>query len=307
MGIREKFLSYKSITMDFIRTPDSQFENIKDWKYKPNYIQLDNGLRMHYVDEGEGEVILLMHGEPSWAYLYRKMIPILSKKYRVVVPDLIGFGRSDKPTKKSDYTFAMHFNVLEEFIMKTKLSNITVVVQDWGGLLGLGVLGKHPHLFSRAVIMNTYLPTGESAPAMAFKIWRAFSQFSPVFNISSIIKMGCYSKLDKETLAAYDAPFPSSKYKAGARKFPVLVPMKPTDEGVAEMKRAREVLKEWDKPVLIMFSDKDPITKGGEKWFFYNILKANPKDMITIKGGGHFLQEDKGEEIAQNIDSFMSL
>lgn len=292
--------------MDFIRTQDSRFENLKEWSYKPNYVQLDNGLRMHYVDEGKGETILLLHGEPSWGYLYRKFIPILSPKFRVVVPDLIGFGRSDKPVRKSDYTFSMHFNALEEFLDKTGLKDITVVVQDWGGLLGLGVLGKHPDKFKRVVIMNTYLPIGERKPSLPFRIWRAFAKYSPVFNIASIMKSGCYLPVDASVLEAYNAPFPDSTYKAGARMFPLLVPIHPNDEGVTEMKRSREVLKAWEKPVLIMFSDKDPITNGGEKWFFYNMNSAIYKDMITIHHGGHFLQEDKGEEIAGHIANFIS-
>lgn len=291
--------------MEFIQTPDDRFDSLKDWNYSPKYVSLNNGLRMHYVDEGAGETILLLHGEPSWGYLYRKFIPILSKKHRVVVPDLIGFGRSDKPTNKADYTVEMHFNSLVDFIEKVKLKDITVVVQDWGGLLGLSILGKYPDWFSRVVIMNTSLPTGEKEAPKAFKMWKAFSQYSPIFKISSIIKLGCHLPIEKEVLEAYDAPFPSSKYKVGARVFPMLVPFKPTDEAVPYMLQARETLKMWNKPVLIMFSDKDPITKGAYKWFFHNMNNTQSKEMIPIKDAGHFLQEDKGEEISQHILEFM--
>ncbi len=291
--------------MEVIRTPDECFDKINDWPFEPRYLNVLGDIRMHYVEEGKGETILCLHGEPSWAYLYRKMIPTLSEKYKVIAPDLLGFGRSDKPLKKSDYTFQMHFSALKEFLEEKKLNEITVVVQDWGGLLGLSLVGAMPEKFKRLVIMNTSLPIGDKPMPPAFKAWKTFSQTTPILPIGKIIKMGTHRKLSKATVNAYNAPFPSGKYKAGARVFPALVPDKPTSEGVTELKQARAVLKEWDKPALVMFSDKDPIMSGAWKWFYYNIPTAKDQPKITIKDAGHFLQEDAGEEIAQHIVDFM--
>lgn len=288
-----------------IRTPDKHFENLEEWPYEPKYVEIGD-TRMHYVDEGQGETILCLHGEPSWAYLYRKFIPSLSRKFRVVVPDLIGFGRSDKYTETADYTFEMHFSKLEQFVRALDLSDITVVVQDWGGLLGLSLVGKYPELFKRLVIMNTYLPTGERAMPPAFKIWRAFSQYMPGLPIGFIMDIGTARKLSPGAKKAYTAPFPSMKYKAGARKFPALVPSSSDDPAVPYMLKAREVLKGWTKPVIIMFSDKDPIMSSAWKWFHHNIPSAKEQGRITIKNAGHFLQEDAGEVIASHIAAFMN-
>ena len=260
---------------------------------------------MHYIDEGEGEVILCLHGEPSWSYLYRKMIPLLSKHYRVVAPDFFGFGRSDKFTKQKDYSFNMHYTTLIRFIEKTNLRDITLVVQDWGGLIGLSVLGKHPDLFKRVVIMNTSLPVGNRPMPMPFKLWRFFSKFSPVFPIGRILQRGTYKHLDQTVIDAYDAPFPDRRYKAGARVWPSLVPMKSTDQGVRQMKRAREVLKTWHKPAFVLFSANDPITKGADRWFKQNIPTAKDEPEIIVERAGHFLQEDQGKKIAEHIHEFI--
>ena len=286
-----------------LRTPDERFENLPGFPFQPNYVEI-NGARVHYLDEGSGEVILCLHGEPSWSYLYRKFIPGLTMSYRVVCPDFIGFGKSDKYSKMSDYTFKMHLDTLLQFIEKLDLNSITIVVQDWGGLLGLSALGQLPNKFARVVIMNTFLPIGNRSMPLAFKIWRAFAKYTPNLPIGKIIRSGCYQPLDKEVRKAYEAPFPSAKYKAGAKAWPILVPMDAGYEGVTEMKQAREVLKEWQKPVLVMFSNKDPIMRGGHKWFMGNI-PSEKKAYIEIKDAGHFLQEDQGEEIAANILAFM--
>ncbi|MEZ5002933.1 MAG: haloalkane dehalogenase [Chitinophagales bacterium] len=287
-----------------LRTPDKHFEDLQDWPYEPKYLEIGD-TRMHYVEEGQGELILCLHGEPSWAYLYRKMIPILSKKFRVICPDLIGFGRSDKYADKKAYTFKMHFDKLVAFMEALNLEDITVVVQDWGGLLGLPLLAEYPDRFKRVVVMNTYLPTGEKPMPMAFKAWRTFSQTSPVFPIGGIIQSGTHQKISKEVRKAYDAPFPSAKYKAGARVFPAIVPADTNDPAVPYMVNAREVLKQWEKPAIVLFSDKDPIMSGAWKWFYHNIPTAKEQPQITIKDAGHFLQEDKGEEIARHIVEFM--
>ncbi|MFT7588461.1 MAG: haloalkane dehalogenase [Limisphaerales bacterium] len=290
--------------MKSIRTPESRFENLPGYPYKPNYIEID-GLRMHYLDEGKGDVILCLHGEPSWSYLYRKFIPVLSPNARIICPDLFGFGKSDKPTSISDYSFDFHLNSLKSFLKKLELNNITVVVQDWGGLLGLSLLGDNPELFSRVVIMNTFLPIGKRKMPAAFTAWKTFALNSPFFPIGKIISKATARDLSKEIIAAYDAPFPDKKYKAGARAFPALVPSKPTDPGVATMTNAREVLKKWTKPALVMFSDKDPIMRGGDEWFNGNIPSREDMPIIEIKNAGHFLQEDAGEEIANHILDFI--
>ena len=290
--------------METLRTSDSQFENLPDYSFEPKYIE-HNGARVHYIDEGQGEVILLLHGEPSWSFLYRKFFPVLSPHYRVVAMDFLGFGRSDKYTKIKDYSYKVHADTLIGFIDQLGIEKITVVVQDWGGLIGLGVLGMLPEKFVRVVIMNTFLPIGNRPMPAAFKAWRAFAKLTPSLPIGGIIKSGTAQPMSDEVKAGYNAPFPSRKYKAGAKAWPLLVPMKASDPGVEEMKNAREVLKQWNKPALVMFSDKDPIMRGGDKWFRHNIPTASDQPFIEIKDAGHFLQEDKGEEIAGHIKEFM--
>ena len=287
-----------------IRTPESHFVGLPQFPYKPHYMEINAG-RLHYLDEGSGEVILCLHGEPSWSYLYRKMIPILSKNYRVIAPDFFGFGRSDKFTKQKNYSFNMHYQTLIKFIEKADLKDITLVVQDWGGLIGLSVLGKHPDLFKRVVIMNTALPVGGRPMPLPFKLWRFFSKFSPIFSIGAIVQRGTYKQLDKAVVDAYSAPFPDRRYKAGARVWPSLVPTKSTDKGVRQMKRAREILKTWQKPAFVLFSANDPITKGADRWFKRNMPTAKDEPETIIERAGHFLQEDQGKKIAEHIHEFI--
>ncbi len=288
---------------EVIQTPLDRFKNLPDYPFEPKFIQ-HKGMNVHYVDEGEGEIILCLHGEPSWSFLYRKFYPVLAPNYRVVSPDFIGFGKSDKLTKIKDYSYGFHFELMLDFIEQMKLDNITLVVQDWGGLIGLGVLGKIPDKFARVVIMNTALPAGKPAP-LAFKAWQAFAKHSPFFPIGGVLEKATEQPMSKEVKAAYDAPFPSEKYKAGARAWPALVPTSPDMGGVTEMLHAKEVLKEWNKPALVMFSDKDPIMRGRDKWFREKIPTAKDQPFIEIKDAGHFLQEDKGEEIAEHIKAFI--
>ena len=291
--------------MDYVRTPDEQFNDLTGYSFEPKYLEY-NGLRQHYIDEGSGEVILCLHGEPSWSFLYRKFFPVLSPNYRIIAPDLYGFGKSDKPIKLSDYTYEFHLKSLINFLDELSLYEITIVVQDWGGLLGLGLVGALPERFKRLVIMNTALPVGKPLPFF-FKIWKAFAKYHPNLPIGGIVTKGCYRKSSKtkEIKDAYNAPFPSKKYKAGARVFPMLVPSKPNQEGVERMQKAREILAKWEKPCLVMFSDKDPIL-GSMVHFFKDLVPTakNQKD-IVIKNAGHFLQEDAGEQIAGYIHEFM--
>ncbi len=289
--------------MQFITTPLSRFDSIKDFPYQPHYIAY-KGMKMHYIDEGEGEVILALHGEPTWSYLYRKFVPLLSQKYRFIAPDFFGFGKSDKPVNTSDYSFAFHYESLKNLIEQLQLKDITLVVQDWGGLIGLPVLGEKPELFKQMVVMNTSLPNGKPLPFF-FKLWQAFATYHPSTPIGYIFKLGSFNKPSEEVLDAYRAPFPSRKYKAGAKAFPGLVPGKPSDKGIAEMNRAREVLSKWNKPALVLFSDKDKVLGHMVNFFHRLIPTATQRERIIIHNAGHFLQEEKGEEIAFYIDEFM--
>jgi haloalkane dehalogenase len=291
--------------MPVIRTPEERFKDLPEFPFQPHYVDV-NGLRIHYLDEGQGEVILCLHGEPSWSYLYRKMIPILTRNHRVLTMDFIGFGRSDKFTERSEYSFQMHYDTVVGFINALGLEQITLVVQDWGGLLGLTVASEIPGRFVRLVIMNTGLPTGDEPMGRGFMRWREFATSSSDLPIGLVIQNGTAQReLKPEILTAYESPFPDVTYKAGAMAFPLLVPIHPNDPGAAQMRRAREVFSKWHKPVLVMFSDKDPITRGGDIFFRSLIPSAKYQPEIVIHDAGHFLQEDKGEEIAQHIEEFM--
>lgn len=294
--------------MEFLRTPDDRFANLPDFPYEPNYLDV-NGLRMHYVDVGPrdaAETVLMLHGEPSWSFLYRKMIPVFEREgFRAVAPDLIGFGRSDKPVNRSDYSYLFHMDTLHAFVEKLDLKNITLVCQDWGGLLGIRLACEAPDRFARIAAANTFLPTGDIHPPDAFFQWRTFSQTVTEFPTGTILQRATMTVLTPEVEAAYDAPFPDETYKAGARAFPTLVPVEPTDPATEANRRAWEVLKRWEKPFLTAFSDSDPITRGGDAVFQKLIPGARNVAHTTIIGGGHFLQEDKGEEFAEVVTAFM--
>lgn len=293
--------------MTVLRTPDERFENLPDFAFAPHYVEI-NGMRIHYVDEGEGELILCLHGEPSWSFLYRKMIGPLAERYRVVALDFVGFGRSDKYADMADYSFQMHRDTLVGFIEALDLWGITAVVQDWGGLIGLTVATELPERFARLVIMNTALPTGDEPMPRAFMVWRKFAQRAGTqMEIGRIFRnnLAAGGKLPDEVVAAYEAPFPDERYKAGAAVWPLLVPLEPTDAGADEMRAARRKLARWDKPALVMFSDSDPITGPAAAWFRRLIPTARLQPEITIQQAAHFLQEEKGEEVAAHILQFM--
>lgn len=288
--------------MEILKTDLNRFNLIKDFQYKENYVDF-NEMQMHYIDEGNGETILALHGEPSWSYLYRKFIPGL-KNYRFIAPDLIGFGKSDKIVGWKNYTFEMHFNSLVNLIEKLDLNDITLVVQDWGGLLGLSVLGEYPEKIKRVIVLNTFLPVGDPLP-LKLKIFRFMMGLFRSFPVGMVMQKATFNKLPKHIIEAYEAPFPNKKYKDGAYAFPQLLPNKPTDQGVSRMKKAREVLSKWTKPALVMFSDKDEVMTPLHSSFRDLIPASQEYDKIVIKDAGHFLQEEKGEEIATFIDKFI--
>ncbi len=293
-----------------VRTPEERFNNLPDFPYGQHYVEI-SGMRIHYIDEGkreeQQETILCLHGEPTWSFLYRKMIPIFTKAgYRVIAPDYIGFGRSDKYTEVSDYDFHTHYDMIVEFIKLLDLSNMTVICQDWG-YVGLIVAAIHPKRFSRLVILNTFLPDGIYQPSSAwfqFKQFAETAELSASFLVTSATVTG--NKLPKDVLSAYDAPFPDKTYKAGMQSFPLIVPLKTDTSGAKEGGEARKLLKDWKKPAIVMFSDTDPIMVGLDKYFRDLIPGTNGQPEITIKDAAHFLQEDKGEEIADHIVEFIN-
>jgi haloalkane dehalogenase len=290
--------------MELLRTPDERFSNLPDFPYAPQYVDV-NGMRLHYVSHGEGDPILCLHGEPSWSYLYRKMIPGLSQAGTVYAVDLPGFGRSDKPAARSDYTYGLHYDALEGFLRTLDLSNITLVCQDWGGLLGLPLAVRNADRFSRLVIMNTGLPTSETPMPDGFLQWREMSEVLVTEDVGQVLQMGTTSILPEVVLEAYRAPFQDNRYKAGAIQFPYLVPLSMSDEAEPIMRETIDMLSRWIKPALVMFSDRDPVTSGGDLWFRDLIPTAREEPEVVIHGAGHFLQEDRGEEIARHIVAFM--
>jgi haloalkane dehalogenase len=298
--------------MKTLRTSDEHFSNLPDYPFDPNYVEIPDGeggsLRMHYVDEGprSADPVLLLHGEPSWSYLYRKMIPIITQAgYRALVPDLVGFGRSDKPAERGDYTYQRHVDWVQTWLDCLAVERITLVCQDWGGLIGLRLVANNPDRFARVVTANTGLPTGDTPMSDAFLKWRKFSIEVPDFDVAAIIAMFCQKPLPENAAAAYNAPFPDDTYKAGARIFPSLVPIAPDDPAAPANRKAWEVLSNYDKPFLTAFSDGDPITRGGERIFQKQVPGAKGLPHTTITGGGHFLQEDCGEELAGIIVDFI--
>jgi len=303
--------------MEILRTPDARFEDLPDFAFEPRYTEVPAGggsragtLRMHYLDEGPPDAapVLLMHGEPSWSFLYRHMIPgLVDAGHRCVVPDLVGFGRSDKPAAMDDYTSARHVAWMSALLFDAlDLRGATFFGQDWGGLVGLRLVTAAPERFDRIVVANTGLPTGDERLTDAFLSWQRFSQETDDFDIGAIVNMGCGGTLAQDVVDAYRAPFPDDTFKAGARIFPSLVPPRPDDPAAADNRRAWEVLGAWTKPLLTAFSDSDVITRGGEKPFQERVPGAVGREHVTVEGAHHFLQEEQGPRLAEVVAGFIA-
>lgn len=300
--------------MEALRTPDARFEGLPDYPFAPHYVEVPSGdgsgtLRVHYVDEGPAdarEAVLLLHGEPSWSYLYRTMIPVITAAgYRAVAPDLVGFGRSDKPAARQEYTYQRHVDWMRALVETTDLNRITLFCQDWGGLIGLRLVAEMPDRFDRVVAANTFLPTGDRPPGEAFLNWQNFSQTVEDFAVGQLLNFATTSELPPDVIAAYDAPFPDNSFKAGARQFPMLVPTSPDDPAAEPNRAAWHVLEAWEKPFLTAFSDQDPITKGGDRVFQEKVPGAAGQPHTITAGAGHFLQEDAGPYLAGVVVDFI--
>lgn len=300
--------------MDALRTPDSHFVNLPGYDFAPHYFE-SHGLRIHYLDEGKRDpdvTFLCLHGEPSWSYLYRKMIPGLTARGRVLAPDLAGFGKSDKPARIADYSYHLHFEILKDFIIHTKAEKLVLICQDWGGILGLPLAMEFETLFNGLVIMNTGLPDPTTISWLdpvnwlattGFMAWRTFAVLHPNLPVGDIISAGCWPPLQlaPEVVAAYDAPYPDKSYKAGADAFPRLVPISADHATLPYMQAARRRIAASQLRKLVMFSNRDPITWSQRAYF---VGLPNVIADIPVTDAGHFLQEDKGEELAQNILRF---
>ena len=295
--------------MRVLRTPDERFAALPDYPFAPHYVEVAAGdggaLRMHHVDEGRGAPVLMLHGEPTWSFLYRTMIARFAREgFRALAPDLPGFGKSDKPARASDYTYARHVAWLAEWLERVDARDVTLVCQDWGSLIGLRLVAEQPARFARVVVANGFLPTARSRPPLAFAAWRAFATYSPVLPVGRIVAAGCVTPLAPAVVAAYDAPFPSRAYKAGARAFPALVPVREGDPAVAANRRAWDTLGRWEKPFLTLFGKNDPILGRADAPLRAHVLgaKGQPHQRFW---GGHFVQEDRGEFLADAIVAWL--
>jgi haloalkane dehalogenase len=291
--------------LEVFRTPDERFDGLPGFSFQPNYTEVE-GLRLHYLDEGSGDAVVCFHGEPTWSYLYRKMIPSLTGAgHRVVVPDYPGFGRSDKPTDRGWYSYDSHVEFVSKLLEGVGLNDATVVVQDWGGPIGLRWAVENQERVSRLVILNTGLFTAESKPSEAFLAWRNFAENNPDLPVGFVIQSATSTELSQELLDGYEAPWPTPESKAGVAQFPLLVPLTAEEPAAKKMTEIADELSRWERPALVCFSDSDPIftPKAGQR-MVDRIPGAG--DLRVIEGASHFLQEDKGEQIAGEINQFLA-
>jgi len=299
--------------MHVLRTPDERFANLPGFPFAPHYVEIPDGeggtLRVHHLDEGprDGRVVLLMHGNPSWSFLWRKMIPpIVAAGYRCVAPDLVGLGRSDKPSRLEDYSVERHVEWMRAALLdRLDLRDVNLVCQDWGGIVGLRLVAEHPQRFASVVAANTGMPTGQTPVSEDLRKWPEIARQMPEFPVGRMVSMGCTGGLTDAEIAAYDAPFPDESYKAAAKSFPALIPITPDNPAVPDQLRAWESLDRFDRPLLCAFSDMDPFNKGGNKALEKRVPGAQGQAHTTITGGGHFLQEDRGAEVAQVVVAFL--
>lgn len=288
--------------MDAYRTPDERFRNLPGYPFAPHYVEWQ-GLRMHYLDEGPHlEPILLLHGEPDWSYLYRKMVPILTGSFRVIAPDYVGFGRSDKPTAIDWYSYDAHVDSIKNLVRELDLRRITLVVQDWGGPIGLRAAVEMKDRFARLVVLNTGLFGESDWPTEGFLRWRAFAErVGPRIKVRQVIQASTTTPLDEATLAAYEAPWPDRESKAGVAAFPLLVPLRGDDANASALRSVAEALRGWDVPALVCWSDDDPIFTLDHGRAMADNLPGAHGQLSVVQGAGHMLQEDAGEDVATRI------
>jgi haloalkane dehalogenase len=303
----------KELIMDVLRTPDSRFENLEDYPFAANYVDVSASdtqpLRMHYLDEGpvDGPPIVLLHGEPTWSYLYRKMIPPLAEGgNRVFAPDLIGFGRSDKPSRIEDYTYLRHVEWVTSWFERLKLKDVMLFVQDWGSLIGLRIAAEQDARIARLVVANGFLLTARRPTPPAFQLWRTFARYSPVLPAGRLVAAGTVRRVRAKVRAGYDAPFPDKTYQAGARAFPQLVPTSPDDPAVAANRAAWDALGRWEKPCLAIFGHRDRLLGKADRPLIKHIPGAAGQPHARLNAS-HFIQEDSGPELAERILSWLKL
>jgi haloalkane dehalogenase len=290
--------------MDVFRTPDERFATLPGYDFEPHYTELD-GLRLHYVDEGEGEPVVCFHGEPTWSYLYRKMLPpLVASGRRVICPDYAGFGRSDKPTDQDWYTYDRHVDLVTRLLAELDVQGVTAVVQDWGGPIGLRWAVENPERVARLVILNTGLFTGRVSKG--FMAWRDFAERNPDLPVGMVVGGATATDVPGDVVAAYEAPFPTPESKAGAAQFPLIVPTSEEMAGATEMRAVSDALSRWDKPALVAFSDSDPVFPFPRSGEVFAELIPTAGEQVRIEGAAHFLQEDRGQEIADEMIRFMS-
>ena len=292
--------------MKVLRTPEKQFDTLIDWPYEPHYSEVPDGdggtLRMHHVESGPSDAptVLLLHGEPTWGFLYRHIMAGLADAgIRSLVPDQVGFGKSDKPSNQVDYTYERHVVWMQNWLDANTPEDIAFFGQDWGGLIGLRLVAANPKKFSGLVLSNTGLPDGSAAPTEAFMAWQKFSQTAKDFPIGNIVNGGCLTDLAPEVIDAYNAPFPDDSFKEGARIWPSLVPTSLENPSASSNQKAWETLKNFNKPVICAFSDQDPVTRGGEKAFISAVPGADGQPHTTVENAGHFIQEDQPDQVVR--------